>query len=485
MPDPVPDDLVLAAEFPAASREDWRALVAKIMAKSGAPFPADAPEQALASRTADGIEISPLYDPLPPPGLPGIAPFVRGRTPQGNRAGWDVRARQGHPDPKIANEQIVEDLAGGATSIWLAVGSAGVPAADLPAVLDEVLLDLVAVDLDAGAQAGPVAEAFLALAAERGVAPEDITACLGLNPIGEFARTGSDKGLNRGLFELAAIATTADRGYPGVRAACADALVFHEAGATDAQELGASLALGVAYARFIADRGLTPDRALGQVQFRYAATADQFATIAKLRAARRCWARVAELAAVTGPSAGQLQHAVTSWPMTTRQDPWTNLLRSTVACFGACVGGADAVTVLPFDAALGLPDPLARRIARNTPTLLVEEAHIAAVVDPAGGSGFVETLTEELARVAWALFTDIETRGGIAAVLRSGWLAEQIGAAREARLTAISAGEETVLGVNAFPLADETLLARQPAPSSPSGGLPRIRWAELLEATGV
>ena len=187
-----------------------------------------------------------------------------------------------------------------------------------------------------------------------------------------------------------------------MRAIIVDALPFHEAGGTDAQELGCGLAAGTEYLRAMHAAGLSGAAAAGQLEFRYAATADQFATIAKLRAARRTWTRVLEQCGVTG-GAGQRQHAVTSWPMLTRRDPWNNILRGTIACFAAGVGGADAVTVTPFDAVIGQPDRLARRVARNTHALLAEESHVARVIDAAGGSWYVEDLTEQLAARALAL----------------------------------------------------------------------------------
>src|SRR5690606_7281890 len=147
------------------------------------------------------------------------------------------------------------------------------------------------------------------------------------------------------------------------------------------------------------------------------ATADQFATIAKFRAARRIWARVMQVCGA--PEVYTPQHAVTSSAMLTRRDPWGNILRGTIACFGAGVGGADAITVLPFDAALGLPDAFSRRIARNTQSILLDESSVAAVIDPAGGSWYVERRTDELAHAAWAVFTEIERAGGMAAALGS------------------------------------------------------------------
>ncbi|WP_019874946.1 methylmalonyl-CoA mutase subunit beta [Sporichthya polymorpha] len=482
----MPDDLVLAAEFPSATMEDWRALVSKIVARSGAEFPADAPEQALASTTRDGIEISPLYvpDPNAELGLPGQAPYLRGRTAEGLRTGWDIVARQTSPDPKTANEQALEDLAGGATSLWLTLGEGGLPVADLPQVLDEVMLDVAGVHLDAGTEYQAAAQAFLDLAMERRHPFEVLTGTLGFDPIGLIARTGDAEHFSMPEQEaVSAQGLKTAYAYRNMRTVTVDALIYHEAGATDAQELGIALATGAEYLRSFTEVGGMPTGiAFSQIDFRLGVTVDQFATIAKLRAGRRCWSRVAELSRLDAPTAGMRQHAVTSWPMMTRKDPWTNMLRTTVATFAAAVAGADSITVLPFDAALGLPDTLARRVARNIPHLLIEESHVAAVVDPAGGSGYVEALSERLAQEAWKVFTEIEAAGGILAVLADGSLAERVAAAREQRLAAVAAGEETVLGVNAFPLEGEQLLERAPAPVRPAGdAFPRIRWSEALE----
>ena len=481
----MPDDLVLAAEFPTATISEWRALVSKIVAKSGAEFAPDAPEQALASVTPDGIPIAPLYaaDPAAELGLPGQAPYLRGRTPTGNRTGWDVIAPVASTDAKVANQQALEELAAGATSLWLTLGDGGIAVSDLPQVLDEVLLDVAGVVLDAGPQARVAAQAYLDLALERRFAFEAMTGSLGIDPIAEVARTGDNAPVAIPEQEaISALALKVAYAYRNMRALTVDALLYHESGATDAEELGIALATGVDYLRILTEHGMPTGIAFSVIDFRYGATVDQFATIAKLRAARRCWSRVAELSRLDAPSAGQRQHAVTSWPMTTRSDPWTNILRNTVACFAACIGGADSITVLPFDAALGQPDALARRIARNTPNLLVEESHIAAVVDPAGGSGYVEALSEELAQAAWKVFTEIEAGGGIVTALTDGSLADRVAASREKRLAAVAAGELTVLGVNAFPVENEKLLERPPAPEPRDRGpFPRIRWSEALE----
>ena len=261
-----------------------------------------------------------------------------------------------------------------------------------------------------------------------------------------------------------------------------DATVYHDAGADDADELAIATAVGVAYLRALTDGGLDVDAALAAVDFRFAVSADQFASIAKLRAARRMWARVAALSDAA-PDRGQWQHAVTSAAMMSRRDPWVNLLRTTVACFAAAVGGADAITVLPFDTAIGLPDGLARRIARNTQSILHDESSLGRVLDAAGGSWYVESLTDQLARTAWDTFTAIERAGGALAALDSGLLGERIAATREQRADDVAHRRAPLTGVTEFPLPDEPPVSRPPGPPAPSGGpLAPVRWAGEFEA---
>jgi methylmalonyl-CoA mutase len=476
-----PDDLVLAAEFPAVTRQQWQRLVAKVIGVDG---DVDSPERKLATVTGDGIEIEPLYvadGSRPVPGYPGQAPFVRGRGPAGNRSGWDVRQRHQHPDPAVAREHIMEDLEGGVSSLWLGLGDGRIPVEALPDVLAETYLDLAPIVLDAGERFAEAAEVYLDVAARRGVPAGALAGCLGADPLGVLARTGIDADAD--LTAAADLARRCAADFPGLRAIVVDALPYHEAGGTDAEELGCALATGLEYLRAMRAAGLSADAAFGQLEFRYAATADQFATIAKLRAARRVWARVAQQCGVTSEVGGQWQHAVSSWTMLTRRDPWNNILRATLACFAAGVGGADAITVAPFDAAIGQPDRLARRVARNVHALLVEEAHVARVIDPAGGSWYVEDLTEQLAAKAWAWFQEIERSGGLRAALAAGVIADRLTASREERRDALARRREAITGVSEFPLIGETLLSRPAAarPANGSNGLPRVRWSQWNE----
>ncbi|MDT0346384.1 methylmalonyl-CoA mutase family protein [Streptomyces litchfieldiae] len=481
------EDLPLAAEFPEASREEWQRLVAGVLRKAGkGEFEGRAAEDALATRLADGIVTRPLYtaeDGVEDPGFPGFPPFLRGGRPEGTAvAGWDVRQRHADPDPARANEAVLADLENGVTSVWLAAGAGGVPVAGLARALEGVLLDLAPVVLDAGAETDAAAGELLRLYGERGVAPDKAVGFLGADPLGLAARTGAVAGVAERLSAAAELAARCRREWPKVTALTVDALPYHEAGGSAAQELGSSLATGVAYLRALTAAGLGVEEACGQLEFRYAATEDQFLTIAKLRAARRLWARVAEVCGAEPAARAQRQHAVTSVVMMTRRDPWVNMLRTTVACLAAGAGGADAVTVLPFDHALGLPDAFARRIARNTSSILLAESHLARVIDPAGGSWYVERLTRELAEAAWAWFQETERAGGQAAALESGLVAERLAATWESRSRNLARRREPITGVSEFPNLDEAPVERPAVPEPVGGGLPRVSRDEAFEA---
>ncbi|MFF2941923.1 methylmalonyl-CoA mutase family protein [Streptomyces niveus] len=481
----LPDSgLSLAAEFPAPTHEQWQGLVAGVLRKSGRDVSGAAAEDALSTSLDDGLTTRPLYTATDAPGdagLPGFAPFTRGGTPGGPApGGWDVRQRHARTDPARTNEAVLDDLANGTTSLWLAVGAAGVPVSGLAEALDGVYLDLAPIALDAGDEFPAASAELLRLYDERDVPRGEVRGTLGADPIGRLARTGDE---TPGLQDAAAeLALRCHREYPELRALVVDALPYHEAGGSAVQELGCSLAAGVAALRDLTAAGLSVEAACGQLEFRYAATADQFLTIAKLRAARRLWARVAEVSGAGPAGAAQRQHAVTSSVMMTRRDPWVNMLRTTVASLAAGVGGADSVTVLPFDHTLGLPDGFARRIARNTSTILIEESHLGRVIDPAGGSWYVERLTDDLAHAAWAWFQEIERAGGQRAALRDGLIAERLAATWATRSEKLARRREPVTGVSEFPQLAEAPVVRDTPPPAATGGLPTVHRDDAFEA---
>jgi methylmalonyl-CoA mutase len=475
---PEPVSLALAADFPAATRDEWRALVSAVLAKSGVEGD---PEEALAHLTYDGIVLKPLYTAddahgVEADGLPGHPPFTRGATTDGaTERGWDVRTRHAGSDPAATNAAVLADLETGATSLWLVLGDGAIGADDMGRVLDGVHLDLAPIVLDAGAHPDEAEQALLTLAERRGVDPGQLRGSLGRDPIGLRARTGAADGLSALRWSEQSEALS------GMCLATIDATVYHDGGASDAQELGIAAAVGVAYLRELTAAGRSVDDALAALEFRYAVTAEQFPSIAKLRAARRVWDRIAELSGAGDDRRGQRQHAVTSAAMLTRRDPWVNLLRTTIACFAAAVGGAEAITVHPFDAAIGVSDDFARRIARNTHAVLHDESSLARVIDAAGGAWFVESITDALAENAWDVFTGIERAGGALAALDDGTIDELIAGTRAQRADDIARRRAPITGVSEFAFVGEQPVERAPAPSVPQGMLPRIRYAEEFE----
>jgi methylmalonyl-CoA mutase len=503
--DESPEDLTLAGEFDDPTREQWRELVAGVLAKSGREVsPADA-EAALATVTDDGITIAGLYAAEDAPdvatGVPGLPPFVRGARAEGLVAeGWLVRQRHAFPpdaDVAEAHDVLMAELENGVSSLWLVLGDAGGPPVEaLPRLLEGVFVDLAPIALDAARDTPDAAAALLRFAEENGAGA--IGGSLGYDPLLDRTRGGPP--LERSYTDaLVEHARTAAASHPQLRTVVADGLPYHRAGGSDAQELGAALAAGVHALRLLTGSqddgggGLGTDEAFQRIEFRFAATADQFATLAKLRAARRCWDRIGEVSGASdtkrsgaGPSGtaarAMVQHAVTSPAMLTRRDPWVNMLRTTVATVGAGLGGAAAVTVLPFDSELGRPDEAARRLARNTQALLLEESHLAHVIDPAGGSWYVESLTDALAQKAWDEFTRTERDGGIVAVLDDGSLAARLDETWADRTARIARRRDPITGVSEFPNLHEELPRREPAPDTPhEGGLPRRRYAEVFE----
>lgn len=443
----------------------WRKGVAGVLAKARrvdvSELPEE-PERLLDATTYDGLTVAPLYtrrDELPEQPLPGTFPFVRGRDATRDvHRGWFVSARFAQRDAAAANREILAGLENGISAIWLGAGERGVPVADLPTALSGLLFELAPLTLDAGDEvAAAAAQVFTALDGYTAPAREDILVSLGAAPL-----TSRFAGLaDTGLAEAVALAGQAARRQETVRAITVDGTVFHDAGASDAQELGAAVAAGLAYLRSLTE-SLDIADALGQLEFRFAATDDQFATIAKFRAARQLWARVAQVCGAPD-FGGAPQHAVTSAAMMSQRDPWVNMLRTTLAAFGAGIGGADTVTVLPFDAALppgelGVSQAFADRMARNTQLLLLEESHLGHVADPGAGSWYVEDLTAALAAKAWEFLQEIEAAGGYPAALESGLLAERVAETKAARDTDVAHRKTAVTGVNEFPnLAERPL----------------------------
>ena len=478
-----PDDLRLAADFAPASYDDWRKLVDGVL--KGAPF------EKLVGKTYDGLRVEPIY-----PRARGAAP-ITGRAPA---APWQIMQRIDHPDAAMANAQALHDLENGASA--LEIDFAGGPGArgfgihdatteTLTRLLDGVIFDAgIAIALNpvlgrenAGINLADLIEA-------RGIDPAKVDVRFNYQPLSTMATRGAtpapwpefEKAFAKMIGELMG------RGFRGPFA-LADGRPVHDAGGSEAQELAFALAAAVAYLRTMEAGGIALDTARTALSFRLVADADQFLTLAKFRALRLLWVRIEQ-------ACGLAPHPIfiaaeTAWRMLTQRDAYVNMLRATLATFSAGLGGANAITVLPHTLALGLPDPFARRIARNTQLVLLQESNLAKVSDPAAGSGGVENLTQQLCGAAWSLFQEIEKAGGAFAALEQNLIQRKVAATRAVRETNIARRKEVLTGATEFPNLHEaavTVLNAKPVALAPSSeakikfdALPPMRLAAPFE----
>ncbi len=447
-------DFSLGDEFPGPDHEDWLDLVEKTL--KGAEF-----NRRLVSHTYDDIRVEPLYynhnDRPHDVGVPGEASFRRG----GRHASILLCQSFSHPDIDQTNKEILDDLAGGVTAIRLKIDdgvSGGIVVnslSDLEKVLDGVFLDMVPVELDAGSRAIEMANLLSGLWQNQQITTKAQGAFL-IDPIGLMARRNeADVSLERAIEVAQKTATLT----PGAAALGVDM----RGGASEVQETAIAAATGVAYLRAMERAGMDLKAAARQICFLLNVDADVFLNIAKLRAFREIWSQITMACGIEAQCAHiKLE---TARRMMAARDPWVNMLRATSACFAANVGGASSVTISPYTEALGLPDGFGRRIARNTHIVLSEEAHLAHVNDPAGGSWFIENLTDQMIEKAWGLFQEIEAEGGIVAALKSNMVQTKIAEVEAKRQRNIESGKEVLVGVNRFENTDE-----QPVPVLRPGG---------------
>jgi methylmalonyl-CoA mutase len=477
-----PDDLRLAADFAPATYDDWRKLVDGVL--KGAPF------EKLVGKTYDGLRIEPIYrrarDAAPVAGRAAAAP-------------WQIMQRIDHPDAALANAQALHDLENGANALTLVFAGANgahgfglEPTAEaLEKVLGGVFIDAgISIELQVGPQSRMAAIHMAEYVKRRGVDPAACDIRFGLDPIGACAVWGSSP---YGWAEIVpavtgAIKALAAMGFKG-RFAVADGRVIHDAGGSEVQELAFVLAAGVEYMRALESAGVALEDAQRMIYARLSADADQFLTMAKFRALRLLWARIEQSCGLTPKPLFIAAH--TAWRMLTRRDAYVNMLRATIATFSAGLGGADSITVLPHTLALGLPDALARRAARNTQLVLLEESNLAKVADPAAGSGGIEALTQQLCEAAWVLFQEIEKAGGAFAALEQNLIQKKVAATRAAREGNIARRKEVLTGASEFPNlheADVAVLDTTPVAPAPYGAtkitfdaLPPMRLAAPFE----
>lgn len=461
----------LFTEFPPPAPTDWRRVAEESL--DGAPF-----EKKLVTRTAEGIDLQPIYTKADAgPAVdewPGLPPYARGAEALGSRAhGWQICQELPYGRPEEFNAALLQDLNRGqnavnvlfdiATRLGLdpdearpgEVGGCGLSLAtldDLTRALRGVDLAAVPVYAPAGVSAMALTALFAAAMAKQGKTPAALQGGILSDPFSEWLGRGVlPSGLEAAYDDMAVVTDWATRSGSALRTVGVAANHWADAGGSAVHELAFGLATGVDYLRALDARLLAPGRAAPRFLFTFSSGSNFFMEIAKFRAARLLWSRAVTATGAPAEAGRLVFHARTSLWNKTVLDPHVNLLRTTTEAFAAVVGGCASLHVAPFDECHRVPDDFSRRLARNIQIILAEECHLGRVLDPAGGSWYVETLTHQLAAKAWKLFQDVERQGGMAAAIRAGFPQQTVAKTATERLTAVESRRDGIIGTNLHP----------------------------------
>ena len=468
------------SEFPPTPYEEWRKVVDKFL--KGAPF-----EKRLITKTYEEIDLQPMYRREDVAGLPhldslpGFAPYLRGTSPLGYvTQSWDVAQELPCATPAEFNAALCADMSRGQNAVNLVldhptlsgvdadqaeaaqVGKGGLSissVADLAQALNGVDLETTPIYIQASASALTFTALLAALVKQQGKSLAKVRGAVGMDPLSQLARDGHLSRDLDGIYGVMAQLTGwAVANAPQLQTITVQGHPYHNGGASTTQELAFALATAVEYIRAMQNRGLSIDDIAPRIRFSLSVGTNFFMEIARLRAARLLWAKIVKAFGGSDEAQKMSLHARTSSWNQTVYDPHVNLLRATTEAFSSAVGGCDSLHISPFDELLRTPDEFSRRIARNTHTVLREESHITRTVDPAGGSWYVENLTDSVGRKAWALFQDIEKQGGMVKALEAGWPQKQVADTAAKRAANIAKRKDIFVGSNMYPNLKETRL---------------------------
>ncbi|MBN2227032.1 MAG: acyl-CoA mutase large subunit family protein [candidate division Zixibacteria bacterium] len=470
----------LFEEFPPSDPAQWRAEVDRLL--KGVPY-----EKRMLTNTPEGIILQPIYrreDSADIPhihALPGFSPFHRGGHAVKNGGNtWEIAQETSGLTPQAVNAELRHDLKCGQTAINLIldrasrlgfdpdqaqtemVGADGVSissARELAVALAGIDIQQTPVYIHAGNCALPYLGFLLAVVKEQKADPTDLRGAVAIDPLGELVACGSIReSLTESYDDMARLTAWASEHAPQLGTIWIHAGRYHDGGASAVQELAFALATGVAYLREMDKRNLALETVVPRMRFSFAVGTHFFMEVAKLRAARLLWNRILESCDITESVRAMWMHVRTSRQTKTTYDPHVNLLRATTEAFSGIVGGADSLHVAPFDEQVHQPDDFSRRIARNMQNVLKDESHLSQIIDPAGGSWYVERLTADLAEAAWKLLQDVETRGGMFAALQEGFPQAEIAAVYEKRADDFASRKTVMVGINNYPNLTERKL---------------------------
>ena len=488
-------------EFPPTPYEEWRKAIDKVL--KGAPF-----EKRLVTKTYENINLQPMYRQEDMAGLaqidslPGFAPYVRGASLLGYVANpWDVAQEIPAATPAAFNAALRADLERGQNAVNLLldhptlhgvdadqasaaeVGQGGLSlssVADLAQALAGVDLETMPIYAQVDASALSFTALLAALVKQQNKPLAQLRGAIGMDPLGHLARHGHlPRDLNGVYDVMAQLTHWAKANAPQLQIVTVQGHPYHNGGASATQELAFALATAVDYLRALQERGLSVDEIAPRLRFAFSIGSNFFMEIARLRAARLLWAKIIQAFGGNAEAQKMTIHARTSAWNQTLYDPHVNLLRGTTEAFSAIIGGCDSLHIAPFDELLGASDEFSRRIARNTHTVLREETHITHTVDPAGGSWYVENLTDAVARQSWAIFQQVEQQGGMLKALQAGWPQNQVAETATQRAANIAKRKDIFVGANMYPNLKETRLK---APAVDAAALQAERAAALKQA---
>ena len=443
----------LFGQFPPISTAEWKDKV--IADLKGADF-----DKKLVWRTNEGFNVQPMYRAEDIVGLkttdslPGEYPYVRG-TKCDNE--WLIRQDIFVENPQEANRKALDLLNKGITSLGFQIGRDQITPESLASLLNGINAEKVELNfISCIKNASKIGEELSSYFKKQGIDLQKVKGSIGFDPFKRILKHGRDFPKYADMAEQVINSVSE---LPGYRVLMADAFMLNNAGSYITQELGFALAWGNEWLSVLTDKGLSVDKVANRIKFNFGISSNYFMEMAKFRAARMLWAQIVSAYKPNCDCASKIEmHAQTSRFNMTIYDAHVNLLRSQTETMSAALAGVNSITVTPFDITYKQPDEFSERIARNQQLLLKEESHFNKIVDPAGGSYYIETLTASIAEEAWKLFLEVEDAGGFYAALRSGFVQNTVNAAAESRRTAIARRKEILLGTNQYPNIHETAL---------------------------
>lgn len=459
-------------EFPSTTWQTWYDEVIKGL--KGAPY-----EKVLLTQTPEGITLKPIYtqeDVKDNPyleSLPGFAPYVRNTKLTGcTNNTWAVEQDIDITDPVLWNKTALEDLNKGQNALYLQIDETMLKAysdvklnerqiaknglqigsyEDFKNALKDIHLESIRLDINAHSTALAVSEMLSKYAQENKVDLKKVEGSLSMDPISSLAKYGKlPYSWKESMDQMAQLINWANTNAPQFKCIMIDGTVWNNAGASANQELAYVMASSVIYLKEMLDRGLDINDVAPHFMLSLGVGKHMFMEISKLRAARILWSQIIDSFGGNEEAQKTFIYSRTSEYNKTWYDPWVNILRTTTETFSAVVGSCDALNVTPFDTVVKSSDEFSRRLARNQQSILLEEAHLNAVVDPAGGSWYVETLTYELAQKSWELFQNIEKVGGILEALKNETIQKQINESHNLRLKNLATRKETLIGTTVY-----------------------------------